>query len=250
MTLNTLFGVNYSNTVNKKWADERSYYIAEIRGYDYGAVTPNSEEEKASRLSKGGILLYETNNNISYTARAQLSYNKILNENHIINAMVGYEVRSVKNDGFNTEEWGYFPDRGLGISYEYDTNTSGSTSLSGNSSLEKHTAKLSNTLSNTLSGFATLVYAYRNRYVLNANIRMDASNRFGQYTNNKALPVWSVAGRWSVSEEPWFKLLGERADLSLRLSYGSQGNVPTTVGPNLVVKYPTTVINRWSGSTC
>lgn len=73
---------------------------------------------------------------------------------------------------------GYFPDRGLGISYEYDTNTSGSTSLSGNSSLEKHTAKLSNTLSNTLSGFATLVYAYRNRYVLNANIRMDASNRF------------------------------------------------------------------------
>lgn len=37
------------------------------------------------------------------------------------------------------------------------------------------------------------------------------------------------------------------ADLSLRLSYGSQGNVPTTVGPNLVVKYPTTVINRWSG---
>ena len=51
LTLNTLFGVNYSNTVNKKWADERSYYIAEIRGYDYGAVTPNSEEEKASRLS-------------------------------------------------------------------------------------------------------------------------------------------------------------------------------------------------------
>ena len=34
---------------------------------------------------------------------------------------------------------------------------------------------------------------------------------------------------------------------SRRLSYGSQGNVPTMVGPNLVVKYPTTVINRWSG---
>lgn len=72
------------------------------------------KRKKPQRLSKGGILLYETNNNISYTARAQLSYNKILNENHIINAMVGYEVRSVKNDGFNTEEWGYFPDRGIG----------------------------------------------------------------------------------------------------------------------------------------
>lgn len=247
LKFNLLFGVNYSNTVNKKWADERSYYIAEIRGYDYGSVEPNSAEEKASRLSKGGILLYETNNNVSYTGRFQLSYNKVLAEDHVLNAMLGYEVRSVKNDGFNTEEWGYFPDRGLGISYEYDTNTSGSTALSGNSSLEKHMAKITNTLSNTVSGFATLVYAYRNRYVLNANVRMDASNRFGQYTNNKALPVWSVAGRWSVSEEPWFKQLGAMSEFSLRLSYGSQGNVPTTVGPNLVVKYPSTVINHWSG---
>ena len=59
--------------------------------------------------------------------------------------------------------------------------------------------------------------------------------------------MWSVAGRWSVSEEPWFRRLGEQAELSLRASYGRQGNVPTSVGPNLVVKYPQTVINRWSG---
>ena len=26
-----------------------------------------------------------------------------------------------------------------------------------------------------------------------------------------------------------------------------QGNIPTSVGPNLVVRYPTTVVNRWSG---
>ena len=247
LTLNTLFGVTYANTLNQKWAGERSFYIAEIRGYDYGSVAPNSAEEKASRLPKGGILIYENKNNTTFTARASMNYNKVFAENHVVNAMLGYEIRSIKYDGFNTTEWGYFPDRGLGISYEYDTGTSGSTSLNGNSSLDKHTAKLTNTISNTVSGYATLVYAFKNRYVLNANIRMDASNRFGQYTNNKALPVWSVAGRWSVSEEPWFRRLGEQAELNLRASYGRQGNVPTSVGPNLVVKYPQTVINRWSG---
>ncbi len=247
LTLNTLFGVTYANTLNQKWAGERSFYIAEIRGYDYGSVAPNSAEEKASRLPKGGILIYENKNNTTFTARASMNYNKVFAENHVVNAMLGYEIRSIKYDGFNTTEWGYFPDRGLGISYEYDTGTSGSTSLNGNSSLDKHTAKLTNTISNTVSGYATLVYAFKNRYVLNANIRMDASNRFGQYTNNKALPVWSVAGRWSVSEEPWFRRLSEQAELNLRASYGRQGNVPTSVGPNLVVKYPQTVINRWSG---
>ena len=246
LTLNGLFGVNYSNTVTKKWADERSYYIAEIRGYDYGAVEPNSDEEKASRLSKGGILLYETNGNTSYTARLQASYSKVFLEDHVVNAMLGYEVRSTKNEGFSTQEWGYFPDRGMGISYEYDTGSSGSTSMNGNSSLEKHTAKLTDMVSNTISGFATLVYAYRNRYVLNANLRMDASNRFGQYTNHKLQPVWSVAARWSISEEPWFRMLGEMSEFNIRVSYGSQGNVPTTVGPNLVVRYPSTLINRFS----
>lgn len=247
LSVNTLFGVSYSNTLNQKWADERSYYIAERRGYDYGSVAPNSEEEKASRLPKGGILLYDNQNNTTYTARISATYNKVLTENHVINAMAGYEVRSIKYDGFKTTEWGWFPDRGLGISYEYDTGTSGSTSMSGNSSLDKHTVNMINTVSNMISGYATLVYAYKNRYVLNANIRMDASNRFGQYTNNKALPVWSVAGRWSVAEEPWFRRLGEQAELSLRASYGQQGNVPTSVGPNLVAKYPSVVFNRWSG---
>lgn len=247
LSINTLFGANFSNTTNSKWADERSYYIAEIRGYDYGEADPNSELESSSRLPQGGILTYETNNNTSYTARIQANYNKVFNDEHVVNAMAGYEIRSVKNEGFTTEEWGYFPDRGLGVSYEYDTNTSGNVATSGNSSLDKHTVDITNTTSNTISGFATLAYSFRNRYVLNANIRVDASNRFGQYTNHKWQPVWSVAGRWTMSEEPWFKRLGEMAEFSLRASYGSQGNVPTTVGPNLVVQYPSTVINRWSG---
>jgi TonB-linked SusC/RagA family outer membrane protein len=251
LKLQTLFGATYSNSLNNQWADERSYHIAQIRGYDYGAVAANSDAEKVSTLPHGGILNYTSMNNVSYTGRAQLTYNLMFGKNHehIINAMGGYEVRSNQYDGYTDVEYGYYPDRGLAISYEYDTSTSGNVSnVSGaNSSLEKHTVSRSKQSSNTISGFATLVYGYKNRYILNANIRTDASNRFGQYTNHKWLPVWSLSARWKVNDEAIFKDMNWIDEFSIRASYGEQGNVPTSVGPNLVVKYISPTINRFSG---
>ena len=250
LKFDTTFGVNYSNTTNYQWADERSYYIAQIRGYDYGAVAPNSNTEKLSRLPHGGILNYSSTNNVSYTGRAQLTYNLMFGSErqHVINAMAGYEVRSNQYDGLTDVEWGYFPERGMGISYEYDTSTSGNVAQNGqNSSLEKHTASRTKTKSNTVSEYLTLVYGYKNRYVLNFNARMDASSRFGQYTNHKWSPVWSVSARWKVNDEKFLENVKWIDDMSIRASYGEQGNVPTSVSPYLVAKYMTPTINRYSG---
>jgi len=246
-----LLGVVYNNSTTYQWADERSYHIAQIRGYDYGSVSPGGATEKASRLPHGGILNYTSMNNVSYTGRAQLTYNLLFGakKEHIINAMGGFEARSNQYDGLDDTEWGYFPERGMRISYEYDTSTSGNvaTGAGVNSSLEKHTVSRTKTKNNTVSGYLTLVYAYKNRYIINANARTDASNRFGQYTNHKWSPVWSLSGRWKVNDEPWLADVKWMDDVSLRLSYGEQGNVPTSVSPYLVVQYMSPVINRFSG---
>lgn len=243
------FGVNYSNSTNYQWADERSYYIAQIRGYDYGAVDPNSETEKASRLPHGGILNYSNINNVSYTGRGQLTYNLMFGaqRQHIVNAMAGFEARSNQYDGMSTVEWGYFPERGMNISYEYDTNTSGNVTTGDNSSLSKHTATRTKTSNNTISEYLTLVYSYRNKYVVNFNARMDASNRFGQDTNHKWTPVWSISGRWKINDEKFLENVRWIDDMSLRLSYGEQGNIPTSVSPYLVAKYISPTVNRFSG---
>lgn len=247
LKFSTLFGVVYSNSTNYQWADERSYNIAQIRGYDYGKGDVSAIAQ--SRLPFGGTLNYTSMNNVSYTGRVQLSYNLMFGKQkeHVVNAMAGYEVRSNQYDGFNDVEWGYFPDRGMAISYEYDTTTSGNISTGSNSSLEKHVVSRSNTKDNTLSGYATLVYAFKNRYILNTNVRFDASNRFGQYTNHKFLPVWSVSARWKMNDESWLRGTNWIDDISLRASYGEQGSIPTSVGPNLVVKYISPTINRFSG---
>lgn len=241
-----MFAYNLSNTAQQQWADEQSYYISGIRGYEVGAVLPGSADELASRLARGGILMNDDMKQKTWTARAQLNYNRSFGHNleHTVQAMVGYEARSNRYEGLKEQEYGYFPDRGNKVSYEYNNSVSGSTDW--HSSLDKHTATLVDQLSNTVSEYGTLVYSFKNRYTLNANLRMDASNRFGQYTNHKFLPVWSAAFRWNIADEPWMphKVIN---DLSLRGSYGMQGNIPTSVGPNLVVRYPSQVVNRWSG---
>ena len=241
-----MFAYNLSNTAQRQWADEQSYYISGIRGYEAGAVLPGSADELASRLPRGGILMDDNQKQKSWTARAQLNYNRSFGRNleHTLQAMVGYEAHSTTYEGLKEQEYGYYPDRGNKVSHEYNNSVSGSTDW--HSSLDKHTATIVSTLNNTVSEYGTLVYSFKNRYTLNANLRMDASNRFGQYTNHKFLPVWSAAFRWNLGDEPWMPHTVIN-DLSLRGSYGMQGNIPTTVGPNLVVRYPSQVVNRWSG---
>ena len=161
--------------------------------------------------------------------------------------MIGYEATSNQYDGFNDVEYGYYPDRGMAVSYEYDKESAGSSVLN-NSSLEKHTVSRKNTKNNAVSAYATLVYALKNRYIFNANLRGDASNRFGQYTNHKFLPVWSLAARWKINDESWFRDWKALDDFSIRFSYGQQGNIPTSVGPNLVAQYMALAVNRFSGN--
>lgn len=45
---------------------------------------------------------------------------------------------------------------------------------------------------NSLSFYGAFTYTFDERYVLNASIRSDASNRFGQDKSARYQPVWSV----------------------------------------------------------
>ncbi|WP_442587527.1 SusC/RagA family TonB-linked outer membrane protein [Pedobacter sp. AW31-3R] len=246
-----LAAIGFANTKSTRYAGEETYSMALIRGYDYGSVAAGSAEELASKLPYGGVLYYDDLNNLNYTLRNTLQYKQNLGENgkHLLNAMAGIETRSNQYDGFYSREWGYFPGRGKSISYEYNPSST-STTLTGStygSSLGKHNASLRDNLSNNLSLFSTFAYSYDRRYIINANIRTDASNRFGQFTNNRFLPVWSIAGRWALHEEKAFRKLGWLSDLSIRGSYGHQGNVVQQVGPELIAAYGNNIVDPVSG---
>ncbi len=73
-----------------------------------------------------------------------------------------------------------------------------------------------------LSFFSHADYSYADRYFIDGTFRYDASSRFG--TNNRWAPFWAVGGMWKISKEQFLKDAGWIDELSLRASYGTQGN--------------------------
>jgi TonB-linked SusC/RagA family outer membrane protein len=207
----------------EQYATELSSDVSSRRGYEFGSVAPGSAQELASIIPFGGILAPTDQSQFSYNIRNSADFNRsVFNENNQINILVGHEIRSSRNMIFNNLIPGYFRNRGENFSLV-------------SKSLELVSPKKTNTVSNAMSVFGTATYSYAGKYILNGNIRTDASNRFGQFANQRFLPVWSVAGRWNLGSENWLKDSKVISDLYVRGSYGFQGNVITNVGPDLIL---------------
>ncbi len=73
-----------------------------------------------------------------------------------------------------------------------------------------------------LSFFGHADYSYAERYFIDATVRYDASSRFGK--NNRWAPFWAVGAMWNLKNESWLKDIRPVDRLSLKLSYGTQGN--------------------------
>lgn len=73
-----------------------------------------------------------------------------------------------------------------------------------------------------LSFFGRLNYAFRDKYLFEANIRRDASSRFDRANRVSVFPSFSAG--WRLSEEPFIDNTGLLSDLKLRASWGQLGN--------------------------
>ena len=230
------FGFNTSNSMGESFADEKSNYITHIRGYEFGTQLPSSTLYKRSTLPHGGELNTTENRNYNYTWRNSLSYNYVLAEKHRFSLMVGQEVRSNKYDGISTTVYGYLPGRGKTVMSPPTIIKSANDKDIANSILEKHRTFVTDREANFLGFYGSFTYGFGERYILTASVRSDASNRFGQDTRNRFLPVWSVGGRWNVNNEPWMQNQRVVSDLNFRISYGWQGNVAENYGPDLIAR--------------
>lgn len=74
------------------------------------------------------------------------------------------------------------------------------------------------------SFFGRFIYGYKNKYLLQANVRFDASSRFAEGYRWGNFPSFSLG--WVVTEEDFIKKLNLDwlSHFKLRASYGSLGN--------------------------
>lgn len=231
LSLNAVYSMEMSNNSSFAYATDHSYFIGALRGYNYGAYRNGDPVFAASPFPFGGTSYPDNTNRIAYNIRHQLNYNlNLFGGRDQFSAMFTHEVRSVKLDGVSTVEPGYFPDRGNTYYSDFYSNYA--------KAAIKHSVESRNTISNTVSYLGGLSYTFNRKYTINSTIRSDGSNRFGQFSNQRFLPNWSVGARWDVGSEKWFDKAAWMDAFSIRASYGSQGNVVSQVGPNLIAAYP------------
>lgn len=239
LSYNMMFSYSRNNTSQAYWADEQSYYISELRRTPYGTVLPDPKKDVSfakneCALPYGGELNNQETRNMSYTWRHGLAFNKVFGNRHGLSANVGLEIRSTKYDGLQTVQYGYLPERGRKF---VDVDITLWPKYA--EAIRKHPNVITDTKDNFLSYYGTFSYEYDRRYILNFNIRADGSNKFGQDKSVRFLPVWSVSGRWNMKNEFFLKNFDPIDDLSVRVSYGVQGNVHPDQTPNLIVNMGT-----------
>jgi tonB-linked outer membrane protein, susC/ragA family len=242
----TVLGLAYNNTVGESYATELSHYITAKRQYEFGTARPEDDLYKASPLPHGGELNRTENRNWNYTWRNSISYSRVF-DLHRVSFMVGQESRSTKYDGASVTTFGYLPGRGkTSVTPPLTYVVSGRT-ITNTSIYDQMRTVITDRKSNYVSFYATATYSFDQRYVFTASARTDASNRFGQDTRNRFLPVWSLGLRWNVTDEAWMKNQNIVSELNFRGAYGWQGNVAENYGPDLIARIPSPGISSLTG---
>ncbi len=141
----------------------------------------------------------------SYTWNQLLTYQTEVGQ-HNIDLMGGHEFYNYNFRYLKAERTG-FPFE------EYDDLGMGATIADGNSYSEDYSID---------SWLFRANWDYADRYYISASLRTDGSSRFKK--ENRWGVFWSVGGSWRISQEPFLSSISWINNITLKASYGVQGN--------------------------
>lgn len=144
-------------------------------------------------LPFGGF--YDTQDDIlrNYYLRATANYNKTFNDDHVVNAMAGSEVKYADRNYRWSDGYGMQFYKGLTPNTDYRI-------IKQLIEQGKNYFGLGNSYDRFAAFFATASYSYQGKYTFNATTRLDGSNRLGKSRNSRWLPTWNVSGSWNIRE--------------------------------------------------
>jgi TonB-linked SusC/RagA family outer membrane protein len=265
------FGMN-----NRITADLR-YTIAEGLNVNIGGVyerakseTENLATEKSSivkqfmnyyaeddymggfkfNFPKGSFLRSSLTDSRSYTARAQINYDKQFSEDHSLNVIAGGEIRDIADKSNSSAVLGY-DDQTLihqSVDYNYlDTYTGNAMAMF--APFNPYTSyqelfKLSETVDRFVSLYSNLIYTFKSKYSLSGSLRVDQSNLFGTDPKYQYKPLWSLGAGWNIEREGFMQNLGWLNSLKLRAAYGFNGNVAKNSLPQVITQASSNYFNQ------
>ncbi|WP_337966431.1 SusC/RagA family TonB-linked outer membrane protein [uncultured Flavobacterium sp.] len=196
--------------------------------YSRNAINEATSVDTSGKLVYGipvGSYLYNTlSDNESQSMRIQMNINKNFNENNGLHFLAGSEIREERREGSSQRFYGYNTDTNSGQSVnptEYYTTIYGWQTIIGTSdnSISKYRDRY-------LSYYGLGSYDFMNKYHVSGSVRFDDYNLLGASRKNRALPLWSVGGKWDINKEFFLRDVNWLNNLSARVTYGKSGSAP------------------------
>jgi TonB-linked SusC/RagA family outer membrane protein len=189
------------------------------------ATSVNSAGKLVYGIPVGAYLNNTTYSNNSQSMRLQMNINKNFNENSGLHFLAGSEIREERRESSSQRYYGYNTDTNIGQSVNptalYTTIYGWSTIIgSYDNSINKYRERF-------LSYYGLGSYDYMNRYHVSGSARFDDANILGADRKNRALPLWSVGGKWDINKEFFLREVSWLNNLSARVTYGKAGSAPT-----------------------
>lgn len=174
-----------------------------------GEFTPSSWNGFGNNTASAQRNTYQTNDQLIET---NLNYVTSLGKSNLA-FLAGYSYQIVTNEGFEAGNRD-FPDI-----FGYNNLGAGNAGAGGATNRTVSSYKAEAKLAGLM---ARLEYAFDDKYLLTANIRRDASSRFG--ANQRAGVFPSVSLGWRLMEESFMEDITIINNLKLRAGYGVTGN--------------------------
>lgn len=228
LKINAVLSGGVLNALEEGYWGDQSFYASSLRRSEYGQTPPTE-----SYMPYGGEWSQKGNMTKNYTARVQANVDKSFGsrKQHNLNAVLGSEANTTQYESTAILERGYYLDRGRKFVEDIPATFTNYTNwVLGNRPTIVDNRK------NLLSVYTTAAYSYNDYFTLNANARFDGSNQFGDRSNERLLPVWSVSTLANLKsmldqDHRWSYL----DDLSVKASYGQQGNMLDNQSPVLTL---------------
>lgn len=164
-------------------------------------------------MPKGGFYNVEDNALLNYYQRATANYSNAFNDKHILNVLVGEEIKYADRQKRYNYGYGYEWSRGGIPNIDYRILKQ---MLEGNFFYYG----MDENFDRFAAFFATGSYSYDGIYTFNATGRYDGSNRLGRAKSSRWLPTWNVSGAWNVHREKFMQSQDVISTLSVRATYG------------------------------
>ena len=157
-----------------------------------------------NQANAGGLLYKYTGRTQSYTFNQLITWNRSFNK-HNFDVMLGHEWYAYKYEYLEA-----------GRSNLID----GILEISPGTTMQSAESYTDNYRINSF--MSRINYNYDDKYYFSASLRSDASSRF--YKDNHTGTFWSLGANWRMSKENFLKDVKWIDNLSVKISYGEQGN--------------------------